>query len=750
MQDNRTLQELREVGDLVDLREEDIPLMNKLDRIFEKITATLEKANTRSCPEISFPRVEGLEDNLDVLAQVGLSCLVCDLRHLRGYSAFSSLIGKQYHKRVHEGKISEADSVKVGHVFLMAVSKAYPSYIRITQEYLRAGKAPTYCIQRSRTLDKFVELIESTPKFTPVPMVCKPDDWVDTNTGGYLTTSEGYPTPFLRSFTRQPAYDNTIENLPLYYDAVNWVQGTPWKIDTIQLDLVKKAIEDSWMVDSFPFGEDFPELPEYPLVDDKRKYKELSDTEKQYVQEWRTTSGMLETKIQSIKSRRIAITSAVNIAQRHKNFDEIWFPGSMDYRGRLYPYPVSLNPQGSDCNKSLLECGHAEPLESEEAVMWTKIHLAGLYGVDKVSYDDRVDWFDEHEEEILECARSPEYTQFWRRADKPWQFVQACREWAKYVEDPKAPIRLMVAMDGTCSGIQHFSAMLRDAEGGRSVNLLVTDKPQDVYSDIAEVLTEAVKHATGTFAEFWQSVNIDRKATKRPVMTLPYGLTMYSCGKYVLAWIEEAGIDIEDWSLNEVGLWLNRHLWACIRKHLKGAAVVMDFLQECSDICQKEGVPIEWKTTGGLVVSKVAYARKKSKLTVNMSCAIEGKTRVQLILNTPTNKLNSYKLRSSISPNFVHSYDAVHLCMVLVRLQRLGVPTVCAVHDSISVHPNYASQLFTVIREEFVDLYSNRNVLQDLVDHMKEAHGIDLPEPPPFSDDVLDFDEVLNSPYFFN
>lgn len=40
---------------------------------------------------------------------------------------------------------------------------------------------------------------------------------------------------------------------------------------------------------------------------------------------------------------------------------------------------------------------------------------------------------------------------------------------------------LPVHMDGSCNGLQHYAALGRDEAGGKAVNLLPSDKPQDVY-----------------------------------------------------------------------------------------------------------------------------------------------------------------------------------------------------------------------------------------------------------------------------
>jgi DNA-directed RNA polymerase, mitochondrial len=44
--------------------------------------------------------------------------------------------------------------------------------------------------------------------------------------------------------------------------------------------------------------------------------------------------------------------------------------------------------------------------------------------------------------------------------------------------------------DGSCNGLQHYAALGRDVLGGRSVNVLPSPKPQDVYSEIAAIVEQ--------------------------------------------------------------------------------------------------------------------------------------------------------------------------------------------------------------------------------------------------------------------
>jgi len=64
----------------------------------------------------------------------------------------------------------------------------------------------------------------------------------------------------------------------------------------------------------------------------------------------------------------------------------------VDFRGRVYPLSTGgPNPQGDDVAKSLLTFAKGEPI-THDGARWLAIHLAGLFGIDKVPFEERVQW----------------------------------------------------------------------------------------------------------------------------------------------------------------------------------------------------------------------------------------------------------------------------------------------------------------------------------------------------------------------
>ena len=86
--------------------------------------------------------------------------------------------------------------------------------------------------------------------------------------------------------------------------------------------------------------------------------------------------------------------------------DIFYLPHNLDFRGRAYAIPPHLNHIGDDLSRGLLLFGEAKPL-SERGLRWLKIHLSNLYGYDKATFDERVEFVHKHLDDIYDSAENP-------------------------------------------------------------------------------------------------------------------------------------------------------------------------------------------------------------------------------------------------------------------------------------------------------------------------------------------------------
>ena len=170
------------------------------------------------------------------------------------------------------------------------------------------------------------------------------------------------------------------------------------------------------------------------------------------------------------------------------------------------------------------------------------------------------------------------------------------------------------------------------------------------------------------------------------------------------------------------------------------------WLKAVSKEFTKAGIMTQWQTPLGFPVTQPYYKSKGKGLQV----WFQG-LRLQLSLKVQSQDVDGSKHALAVAPNFVHSMDATHLMMVVNRLADEGVTKNFAmIHDSFGVHACDVDEMHYIIRDEFVNLYSE-DVLTDTYRSTLLAlpgdKWPDVPLPPEAGD--LDLEEVRDADFFF-
>ncbi len=107
-------------------------------------------------------------------------------------------------------------------------------------------------------------------------------------------------------------------------------------------------------------------------------------------------------------------------------------------------------------------------------------------------------------------------------------------------------------------------------------------------------------------------------------------------------------------------------------------------------------------------------------------------------------RIDPPKVRSSISPNFVHSLDAFHIRSVIRRMSEAdGRLDFWAVHDAFGTHPSRVDEMVMVVRETFHDMYIQRDI-NTWLEEMAPGQST------PVETGDLDSDELMKSEYMIN
>ena len=662
----------------------------------------------------------------------------------------------------HVPKWSLAEKFLVGMVLVNIFSKT--TNLVKYDDFYHKNKHTKILIPNDSLMEYAENMRERLEVMAPLflPMVCKPKEWVSVFDGGYIS-------PYIRKNklikNEDRQYLKILEGMemPIVYDAINHLQNTEWQINKRVLEVVKSLWQEGQAIAEIPSAKD-EELIPFPFqVRDKNK--NYTQKEKLVIKNWKRKVYEIYKRNVKRKSLRLQSSQILKIALQFEKYDKIWFPHQMDFRGRLYPIPVLLQPQGSDLAKGLLRFSTGKSVD-KNSIKWLKVHGANLYGYDKESFDKRVEWIESRSSEIQSYAQNPLENRGWAKADKPFQFLAFCFEYNDYILDvDNFRTHIPVLLDGTCNGLQHYSALLRDPVGGRAVNLIDSKKPNDIYSEVASRLENALINTAQSktaadncknLAKSWLTLGINRKLTKRPVMVLPYGGTMLSCREYICDYLSSnfRGEDLKKhFNLGETpaecvfksSVWLSRYLWDAIVNTIQSATVGMSYIKNIAKFLIKKNKYIQWHTPAGLLVRQGYNSRKKKEIKTELYGNI-----IKTTINFDLRTFDKQRQINGICPNFIHSLDAACLMIYIVKCKNAGINSLMTVHDCYGTHACDTDLSARFLREAFVETYRQpvlKNFTQDILSNVKVDEN-EIPKLPLTGS--LDIENVLTSNYFFN
>lgn len=585
-------------------------------------------------------------------------------------------------------------------------------------------------------------------------MVCPPDPWTNLTDGGYLSIRRKMAAPLLnvrklRKDVRQAVADEfTAEKMPQVFNAGNYMQGIPFSMHGPTRDAIVRVWQAGGSVMGVPSAKG-PAKPEFPFADTWTK-EEATAAELEVFKRWKRQSAAYYTDLREWRGR-VREVGAFMRATREAD-GPYWFPMYFDSRGRWY-YRGLPNPQGSDLAKAVLHLHRKKPL-GPRGVFWLKVHIANSFGFDKERMQDRARWTEQNWKNIEAALDEPEnHPDVWG-TDAPWCMFAAAwelREAMRSGNPETYETGIPVHMDATCSGLQHFSAILRDPVGGLYVNLTDPNKcgpKQDIYSRVAQATmymiqrdTEGLDEEIAALAAWCLKVGIPRSLAKKPVMTYVYGATLRGTAEHIETMLGKEILPAQGMQWLDEGktfehcMYIAKKLFQGIAAAVPAAASAMHWLREVAKQ-QPDGQRMTWRTPTGFWVQHDYQDFTDTKVRLN-SCGV-----VRVMVREWNSGTRAHAMQNAISPNFVHALDASHLTMVANAMSRDSLDMV-AIHDSFGAHPCDVDSMHRHIRVEFVRLYSRPNLLAEF---LWEVGGIG--EPP--TRGSLDLSEVLESEFMFS
>ena len=670
--------------------------------------------------------------------------------------------------------------------------------------------------KRLYTTEKFEEFISDTNSRIGLyggyylPINVPPRDWTTTQCGGFWTQVVGQKK-LIKNWSKgyqEEMLNHTEELEKTVFPAINAAQHTAWRINYPVFEILRELVESGSKIAGLPGDDDLP-IPVCPQcgkpVDDNhecfkdpdeakklkmrealRKKKargikvnieaEIEPNKNPILKKWKQAASEVYHTNNALKSHRLELKYGLDVVRILESEERFYYVYQVDFRGRLYPCGI-LNPQGTDWQKGILQFADGVEL-GEHGAKWLAVHLANTYGNDKVSFDDRVQWVKDNEEWILECAANPlDNTDKWASddVDEPFCFLAACMEWAGYKKEGNSyKSHCAVALDGSCSGIQHYSAMLRDEVGAIATNVKRvpgTQGKNDIYRDVAKatisLLEKDVADAeNGQYASLVLAHNmLDRKVVKRAVMTLPYGSKFQSCLRYISVALKPklnaVGI-VDREEIKKMTAYVAKKTWDAIPILVQAAREGMNYLQRLARLFTTLPVPITWKTPTGFFVQQSYYSVEGQRIWLltggsivmknNLPVWITGKEKnIITIQSIDSRTINPTRQVSGIAPNFVHSLDASHLMFSVKEAHDRGMTDFALIHDSLGTHAGRTEEFAELIRHAFYKLYRDFDPLQDITENLVNQLSTELQKKSPELPEKggLDVEDIKDALYLF-
>jgi len=592
-----------------------------------------------------------------------------------GYSITKRIYFKNYINDYHSYEYFLASNnfddpffIKLGDIFIQTfISPINPIFERLFLNDI-------YVL---RVNEQFKEEILHNLIISPqsLPMVSKPLTWGHGILGGnLLNNNDEYRNKLV---TGSAQHSHTTKTTSDIYNAVNKLNNLKFKVNTDLLDYLEN--DGSFILDYY-------------------------------------NDNKMDKYINNIISMKIA--------EVYKNIP-IYLNVNIDWRGRIYTQSFYLDYQGSEFSLALLNLFEGKKLD-ENGLFFFYVYGANVYNengdLDKKSLQERYNWVVNNLLNIYSMDKD-----FILKAESPTIFASFCLTMIKLRDNSNYIVYNPIFLDATCSGVQHFAAMLLDLELSKYVNLVNTnDSVNDFYSQLIPSINQAIKDSYKDNVKNikFQDINLNRALLKRVIMTKSYNVTTYGITEQLKSKLEKVqkviivkdkektvydylvptkkgNIQLDMYEIERLADIINNNIFNQFPK----LHSIYNYITRLSKIYMRLNIPISWSTPNGLELTQRYNQSKIQKLTINFL----GKNRTAVIRKWTTDK-DSRREVQAIIPNIIHSLDASHLTLIINRWDKYILP----IHDCFGTHPNDMINLSEIVRNCFVSLYSSKDFLHKI------------------------------------
>lgn len=357
---------------------------------------------------------------------------------------------------------------------------------------------------------------------------------------------------------------------------------------------------------------------------------------------------------------------------------------------------------------------------------YLKLDIASNYGLDKETWDARLDWFKTiepliHPDFVADINTNGIFAALTKEADEPALFHAGCLAYRQAVKGQS--ITYPISLDATASGAQILSILIGCKKSASLCNVVDTGNREDLYTNVHDLMNQRLNEGTA----------VERADAKSAVMTALYGSKkeprkVFGEGKRLDAFYDTMVEELPGvWELNENLLslanpeainyaWVLPDNFHVNTKVMTSVYHSVEFEGETYQVPQKVQGPIEndlslgantVHSIDGMIVREVlrrcyfnADHIQNLKEMIQFA-TFSGKSNMARPEDQMVLTLWDHYLQSGfLSARILEVLDADNLWWVDTKVILALIQTmpktpfpVLAVHDCFRVHPNYGNDL---------------------------------------------------------
>ena len=198
--------------------------------------------------------------------------------------------------------------------------------------------------------------------------------------------------------------------------------------------------------------------------------------------------------------------------------------------------------------------------------------------------------------------------------------------------------------------------------------------------------------------------------------------------------------------IKEVSIDFQSKIDKAIKEELPSSNIFKKWMKKITREVSSKNRAIEWYTP--IIKFRVIqeeFETKKERIHTKYNGK---KNSIQIRIET--DKIDKGEQSKGISPNFIHSLDATHLFLTVLKSKEIGIDSFATIHDSFGTHACDIDNLIKAIKSSFIDMYQE-DILESFRKYIVNKHNIEI-KPINYQGDLESFEieKVNSSLYFFS